>query len=283
MTTSLVLEGGGLRGAYTAGVLAWFLDNQIKIDYIVGISSGAQYLCNYLIGDAKELKEVSVKWAGAYFEKGLKPLLREGNLVGYDKLFDEVLLKIAPLDLAVLKAAKIKGEFAVYDLAAGTTTWIKAQDLDPELRLLKAACTLPGFSKAVDYQGAKLIDGGVTTMIPIDQSLKNGIDKHIVISTKTNDYVRKPISKMTRLILWVFYHKYPKLRADLKLRAPRYYQEKAQVDALVNQGLALKINPSYDTGISRFGGDLEKLEELFNLGYQDAEHLRKEIKEFVEK
>lgn len=281
MKVSLVLEGGGLRGAYTAGVLAWFLDNEIPIDYIVGISSGAQYLCNYLIGDSQDLKEVSVKWAGAYFEKGLKPLLKEGNLVGYDRLFDEVLLKIAPLNIEALRNSKIEGEFAVYDLKDCTTHWIKAQDMDDNLRLLKAACTLPVFSKAVPYNDTKLIDGGVTTMIPIFRSLERGNQKHIVISTKPENYVRKQLSIFTRLVLFLFYFKYPQMRKDLKQRAPRYYQEKDKVIELEKEGRALRLNPSYDTGISRFGGDLEKLEELFNLGYQDSENRKEEILAFV--
>ena len=283
MKVSLVLEGGGLRGAYTAGILAWFLDNEVPIDYIVGISSGAQYLCNYLIGDSKDLKEVSVKWAGAYFEKGLKPLFREGNLVGYDKLFDEILLKVAPLNIEALRASKTEGEFAIYDLKDCSTHWVKAQNMDDNLRLLKAACTLPGFSKAVPYNNTKLIDGGVTTMIPIFRSLEMGNEKHIVISTKVKTYERKKISIFTRIILFLFYFKYPKMRKDLSERHMRYYQEKGQVEKLEEEGKALQLNPSYDTGISRFGGDLEKLEELFDLGYQDSENRKEEILNFVKK
>lgn len=281
MKLGLVLEGGGLRGAYTAGVLAWFLDNKLEVDYVVGISSGAQHMCNYLIGDKNMLQDVSVKWAGASFEKGLKPLLREGNIVGYDKLFDYVLKEIVPLDLAKLKASKIKGEFAVYNIETSETLWYPVTAIDPDFKLLKAACTLPIASKPVKYEGKKLLDGGITTMIPIQRSLDAGNQKHIVVSTKPKDYVRPQPSFFLNTTLYLFYHKYKQMLKDLKDRTNVYNREIAQVLELEKKGKVFRVNPSRDLGISRFSGDVNKLNDLYELGYQDMEALKISLFEFL--
>lgn len=283
MKLGLVLEGGGLRGAYTAGVMTWLIDNKVMVDYGAGISSGAQYLCNYMIGDTRQIKNISVKLSAQYFDKGLKPLLREGNLVGYDKLFDYVLKEVEPLDLNRLRASSVEGEFGVYDLTDCETKWYDIKAIDDDLKLLKAACTLPFFSKAVKYQGRKLLDGGITNMIPIHHSIKAGCDKHIVVSTKPLNYVRKPQNWIVKAGLFAAYPKYPKMRKDLSFRAQRYHQEVDLVKSLEAEGKALRLNPSRDTGISRFGGDIDKLEELYQLGYQDCESRREEIFAFIKK
>lgn len=283
MKVGLVLEGGGLRGAYTAGVLKWFVDNEIPIDYAVGISSGAMYLCYYMMADGNLLKDTSVKWAGAEFEKGIKPLLREGNFVAYNKLFDVVLKSEAPFDLEKIKNSPIKGEFAVYDLADCTLEWHDTDNIDKDFMLIKAACTLPLASKSVIYKGTKLIDGGVVTMIPIERSIHNGCDKHIVISTKPDGYVRPEASFGMKLLFAIFYRKYKKLRQAIDNRAKAYNREVGIIDGLINEGKALRINPRVDSGIGRLGGDIEKLEQLFQSAYQDCEDRREEILEFVGK
>ena len=132
MKTGLVLEGGGMRGAYTAGALSWFLKEGIQFDYGVGISSGAQHLTNYLTGDEKYLRDIAVVIGAQEFTVGLKPLLKEGSLVGYDHLFGYVLKEIAPLDLDKVKAAKNEAEVGIFDLAAGKTEWVNTKDIDDD-------------------------------------------------------------------------------------------------------------------------------------------------------
>ena len=280
MKTGLVLEGGGLRGAYTAGVLSWFLDNNIKVDYAVGISSGAEHMCSYLQEDKEMLKEVSVKWAGSATKVGIEPLIKEGSLVGYDYLFDYILKEIIPLDLEKLRKSKIYAEFGVYDLSICETIWIEAKKMDDDFKLLRAACTLPLAGKPVTYEGKKYIDGGVTTMIPIARSMEYGCDRHFVVTTKDASFVRKPTGAATNVLIKMMYRKYPKLIKDLYARTDVYYEERKIVDALVEEKKCLYIYPSVDLGVGRFSGNYQKLESLYALGYQDCEAKKEEIIRF---
>jgi len=281
MKTGLVLEGGGLRGAYTAGVLSWFLDHNVKVDYAAGISSGAEHMCSYLQENKEMLKEVSVKWAGSATKIGLEPLIKEGSLVGYDYLFDYILKEIIPLDLVKLKKAKIHAEFGVYDLSICKTVWVSVKDMDDDFKLLRAACTLPLAGKPVEYQGKKYIDGGVTTMIPIERSIEYGCNRHFVVTTKDASFVRKPTGAVTNTLIKFIYRKYPALIKDLYARTEVYYKERKVVDQLVEEGNCLYLYPSVDLGVGRFSGKLKELEALYELGYQDCENRKEEIIRFA--
>ena len=282
MKKGLVLEGGGLRGAYTAGAVSWFLKEEIHFDYNVGISAGAQHLCNYLTGDVDYLKDISVTIGPGELKKGLKPLLTEGNLVSYDYLFDYVLKEVAPLDLDKLRASKVESEIGLFDLEAGKTVWINTKDIDKDYLELKAASTIPLAGKPVVIDGKKYVDAGAAYMIPIERSLEKNMDKHIVITTKPSTYVRKPTNFLTNLYFFLFYNKFKEFRQLIKNRSDIYYRQKNKVDNLEKQGLALEIYPSKSFNIGRFGGDESQLEDLFQTGFDDCESRRSEIYNFIE-
>lgn len=282
MKTGLVLEGGGLRGAYTAGALAWFLNEGIEFDYNVGISSGAQHLSNYLTGDQKYLKDIAVTIGAQEFKKGLVPLLTEGTLVGYNHLFDYALKKLAPLDLAAIRANKNESEVGIFDIKAGKTIWVNTKDIDEDYKILKAASLIPIAGRPVVIDGVKYIDAGLAYMIPIERSIEKKIDKHVVITTKPRSYVRKPTGFLTNLYFAIFYNKYSELRQKIKDRSKIYYHQRDVINKLVEEKNAIEIYPSKAFNISRFGGDVTELNDLFETGFNDCELRKKEIYEFLE-
>lgn len=282
MKTGLVLEGGGLRGAYTAGALSWFALEGIQFDYNVGISSGAQHLTSYLTGDAKYLKDVSVTVGAQEFKKGIVPILTEGNFVGYDHLFNHALKVLAPLDLNILKKSKVESEIGIFDLAAGKTVWVNTKDIDQDYNVLKAASTIPLAGKPVIMNNKKYVDAGAAYMIPIERSIEKKVDKHIVITTKPRSYVRKPTGFLSNLYLSIFYRPYKEFRELVKNRSDIYYHQRDVVNDLVKKHKAIEIFPSQAFNIGRFGGDLEELDELFETGFNDCEKRRDEIYEFLE-
>lgn len=282
MKTGLVLEGGGMRGAYTAGALSWFLKENIEFDYSVGISSGAQHLCNFLVKDSQYLYDIAVVIGAQEFEVGLKPLLREGNLVGYDRLFDYALKQLAPLDLTKLKANKKEAEVGIFDLKAGKTKWVNTHNIDEDYKILKAASLIPMAGKPVVIDNIKYIDAGVAYMIPIERSVEKKVDKHIVITTKPNDYVRPKTGFLTNLYFTLFYNRYKIFREKVKKRADIYYYQKDIINKLVKDEKALEIYPSKSFDIGRFGGDLNQLSALYQQGFDDCEKQRAEIYKFLE-
>ena len=279
----LVIEGGGLRGAYTAGALCWLLDHDITFDYGVGISIGALYLSAYMSQNKALLKEYSINLAGSKNNVGIVPLLKEGTLVGYDNMFRQVVENDCHIDIDVLNANPVRSEIGVYDLSSCETVWISNDQIDAESLYIKAACTLPMFGRKVHVNGIDYLDGGITTMIPINRSIINNNTKHFVITTKPENYVRKPYSK---LVLWLFkvvYRKYPKLAKDIAKRDKAYYDELNKIKDLVNNQEAIHVYPSADSGVTRFSGSIEQLQQLFDLGYNDMEKRKAEIFAFMNK
>src|SRR5690606_35877581 len=127
------------------------------------------------------------------------------------------------------------------------------------------ACTLPIAGRAVWINKRRYLDAGLTSMIPIKRSIKHGCDKHIVVTTKTKDFVRKENSFGLQLLLDIIYFRYPKMRREFRERTGVYYKEKAQVEALEDQGKAIFIRPSKDLGVKRFSGDVVQLQKLYDL------------------
>jgi predicted patatin/cPLA2 family phospholipase len=277
----LVLEGGGVRGAFTAGALAWLNDQGIRFDYGVGISSGAVYLCCYWEGDTHTPHNMAVKYAGDKENVGLQAFRKEGYYVAYEHIFRDDLLAKEHMSVASLRESGANIEVGAYDLNQGKTVWYGAEALDDELTLLRGCCALPIASAIVDYGGTRLLDGGITKMIPIERSIMQGCTRHLIITTKPADYVRKPAPGIIRFLMKRCYPKYPQVYRDYCVRHINYYKQIGIIDMLVEEGKGLLIYPTVTIPVSRFKGDPENCEKLYALGYQDMETRKQEILKFL--
>lgn len=272
----LVLEGGGMRGAYTAGCLSWLLENDYKFDVVVGISSGALYGSMFAMGVSNTLRIASTEKAAHWRNSGLGALLFERQVVGYDYMFDSI---VNDVDYPIDKIKDVETDFyaGVYDLEAQETVWIGKDELDPEAKFIKAACTLPVMGRSVVIDGKKYMDGGITTMIPVAKSMELGCEAHVVISTKSSTFVRKPQKRLTYRLMRFLYRKYPRLIASFEARTEKYYEERALIEILEKEKKAINLFPSQELGVDRFGGSLPQYEALFALAYKDCEARKDEI------
>ena len=277
----LVLEGGGMRGAYTAGALAWLNDNDITFDYNVGISSGAVMLCCYMIKDKHTPYSMFVDYLTSPECVGIKAFQKEGHYVAYKYVFDECLLGKEHLDISPIIENNMPVEIGAYDLARGETVYFGAKDLDKELVLLRGSCALPIASAVVEYKGMRLLDGGITKMIPIERALEKGCTKCMVITTKPADYVRKPASPFVKIMMKHAYKECPQAVKDYGVRHLNYYKQVNIIKNMVEQDKALYILPSENIKVSRFHGDAKSLKKLYDLGYRDMEARKEEIFAFM--
>lgn len=277
----LVLEGGGMRGAYTAGVLDWLIEHEMMFDYVVGISSGALYSGMYVLQKRDALYKASVDVAADKRNVGMAAIKAEKTIVGYEFLYKTI---TEDLDYPIddLKTVGIKNDIGVYDIEAQKTIWVDQNQVADNPRFIQAACTLPIFGKKVNIDGRDYMDGGVTTMIPVAQSIAEGCDKHLVITTKSMDFVRKPQGFFQRNLLRFLYRKYPKLVQDFESRTSVYYEERAVIDNLVAQKKAMTIYPSQEVGVSRFGGSKEQFEQLFQMAHDDCDAIHDELLAFFQ-
>ena len=277
----LVLEGGGMRGAYTAGVLDWLIEHEMMFDYVVGISSGALYSGMYVLQKRDALYEAAVNIAADKRNVGWQAIKSEKTIVGYDFLYHAITetLDYSTDDLATVA---IKNDIGVYDIEAQKTIWVDQKQVAKNPKFIQAACTLPIFGRKVRIDGRDYMDGGVTTMIPIAQSVAEGCSKHLVVTTKSMDFVRKPQGFLQRNLLRFLYRKYPKLVEDFENRTDVYYQERAEIEALVDEKKAMYLHPSREVGVSRFGGSQEQFDDLFKMAHADCDLIHDELLAFFQ-
>lgn len=283
MKTALVLEGGGLRGSYTAGACAWLVRQGIEFDVHVGISSGAMYAACTAMKDERMLHDISVNASVEKGNIGLSAFLREGTPVGYNKMFQDILLKRLNFDVKKFKAVKPLVELGVYRLKTQETIWLNQKDMDDQIKYMQAACTLPIAGRNVKIDNELWMDGGVNTMIPVERALKHNVDKMIVVITKPSNFVRKDNGALTQFLLDVIYHKYPKLLKEFRARKDVYNREMDLVRQMVKEGKVILIQPSKDFGAKRFKATYDQVQSMYDLALQDCEDQKESILKFLKK
>lgn len=278
----LICEGGGTKGAYTSGALKALVDQGILFPYCVGISAGAENLLPYVSRQSERFAITGIDSASNKGAVGIRPLIKEHGLFGIEETC-RFIEERAPLDYKAFYESDTKLDIGLYDIEAGKVVYFPKEYLDEEQVLVKAACALLMLAKPHKFKGKMYMDAGLIDMIPIAQSVKAGNDKHIFISTKEENYVRKPAPGWQITLAKILYRKQPHIAEDLKIRHLNYKKQWDMVKELESQGKALVLRPSADYGISRYTTDRSKLEPWFNLGYSDTIDRLQQIKQFIEK
>lgn len=276
----LVLEGGGIRGAFTAGALAWLADQNIQFDYYVGISSGAIYLVIHLAKQKKIAYDLATKYSIDPDIVGVKAFLKEGHFVAYRKLFEEDLKKKAHLNVQELIKDNLPIEVGCYVLEHGKTEYFPVES---DLTTVIASASLPIVGSVCKYKGLHLLDGGVTKMIPIERAVEQGCTHFLVITTKAKDYVRKPSSRFVKWLIKILYHAYPQIAKDYAVRHINYYHQKELIQKYINEGKAINIYPTVNVPVSRFKGSVSQAKQLYQLGYQNMAERKEEILKLIKK
>jgi len=271
------MEGGGLRGAYTAGVCAWLIENGFEFDLHCGISSGALFSICTGLKDVKMLHDCATTYSISPRNTGIQPFLLEGQPVGYNYLFGTVLPKLVNLTPERIQTIKPLVEYGVYDLENEDVLWKTQKDLSKDLLWLKAACVLPIAGRNVKIGKKYYMDAGVRTMVPVTQALTHNVDKLFIITTKPANFVRKDNAPLTQFLLDLLYFRHKKLLKEFRDRREVYYREMAQVADLVSQGKAIHMRPSKDSGAKRFSATYEQVNDLFELGKADCEAIKDQI------
>lgn len=277
---ALVLEGGGMRGAYTAGCLSWLIDEGIEFDAAYGISTGAVHLASYLMKNKEYLYRMSTDIIADSSIIGIKPLLREGTICGYDYLFDHHLKDVLGFEIEDIKnKLKCKAKFGVYDLGIGETVYISTEDMN--MNILKACCSLPIIGKIVKEDDKEYLDGGITKMIPIEKAVEDGCSDCLIITTKPYDYIRKPAKPIVVKLMKAMYKQCPNISKDYAIRHLNYQKQIDIIKKLEESKHALYRYPTKTIDVSRLKGDKADLRELYELGRSDMEQCREEIYKLI--
>lgn len=187
----LIAEGGGTKGAYTSGVLQAFLDEGILLPYCVGISAGAENLLAYVSRQRDRLSVIGIDSASNKGAVGIRPLIKEKSIFGIEETC-RFIEENAPLDYKAFYESETQMDVGLYNMDTGLIEYFDKSYLDENQTLIKAACALAILTKPYKFNGGLYMDAGLIDMISIEQSIRAGCEKHIFISTKEENYVRKP-------------------------------------------------------------------------------------------
>ena len=281
MKTALILEGGGMRGLYTAGVLDILMKNDIYTDVAVGVSAGALFGINYKSKQIGRVLRYNIKYAGNPSYTGWKSLLKTGNLMNKEFWFEDIPFKLDPMDCETYRNNKTEFHAVITNLQNGKAEYKSIFDLENEecMEYLRASGSLPFCSKPVIVNGVPYLDGGIADSIPLKEYFENGYEKAIVVLTRPSNYRKNGGIHGASF----FYKKYPEFVKTLSNRNKVYNEQCAYVERLEKEGKILVIRPSEFINISRTETDRKIMQQMYNLGIKDAENKLNEIIDYLNK
>ena len=267
-TSGLILEGGGMRGVFTCGVLDNLMDRGIRFPYTIGVSAGACNGLSYMSGQRGRGKYSNITLLEEYRYIGLKQLLLKGNIMDFDLLFYEFPERIIPYDYEAFAKCEERYEMVTTSCRTGQACYFDEKE-DPKriIDIVKASSSLPFVSPISYVDGEPMLDGGISDSIPILRARELGFDNNLVVLTRNKGY-RKP-QKPTRVPPF-FYRKYPKLREMIRKRNACYNEQIEMVERLETEGKLTVIRPVNPIVVDRMERDTQKLLDLYNEGYNCA-------------
>lgn len=265
---ALVLEGGGTRGFYSAGVFEAFMDAGIMFPYIASVSAGSANALSYIAGQPGRNRQVVEHYVGDPRYLSRRNLLLHRSMFGMDFVFHEVPQKHIFMDWDMFTKQDIRFLTGALDCATGRTVWFEKQDLTPAIEAVIASCSVPVLSPIVPYMGYDLLDGGIADPIPIEKSIADGNTFHVVVLTRNSGY-RKEAFRYKRL-LSLFYSKYPKVVEVMLRRHEAYNRQLDLCQQLEKEGRAVLIRPLKQLQVGRTQSDIGRLLALYDEGHEEG-------------
>ena len=264
MKVGLVLEGGGMRALFTAGVLDALLDvKELNIDGIVGVSAGALFGANYVSGQKERAIRYNKKYARDKRYMGLYSWITTGNAVNKEFAFYEIPFKLDVFDQEKFKESKIDFHVVMTNIENGQAEYILIEDVFEQMEYLRATSALPFASKIIEINGKKYLDGGISDSIPIDYCESLGYDKIILILTRPEDaHKNDKLSFLYKLV----YRKYPNLVERLINMGKDYEVVLKKIEDLENKNKIFVIRPPKVLKIGRLEKNEDKIQNVYDIG-----------------
>ena len=279
---ALVLEGGGTRGVFTAGVLDYLMEKEVKFPYVIGVSAGACNAIDYVSKQIGRTKDCTINQDRKNRYIGTKDALKKGYLFDMDRLFDEYPNRLFPFDFDTYFASDIQCEVVVTNCLTGEAMYLsEKQDRERLLTICRASSSIPLISPVVDVDGIPCVDGGVADSVPLIHSMKLGHQKNVVVLTRNKGYRKKAPGK-SRLLYTAALKKYPNLLNALLNRYRNYNRVMELVEKWEEEGHIFVIRPEVEP-VSRTEQNVEKLTEFYDHGYQLMKQRMEEMQAYLEK
>lgn len=267
----LVLEGGGMRGIFTIGVLDNLMDRGIEFPYTVGVSAGACNGLSYLSGQRGRAKYTNTELLEKHRYIGFRHLLTKRNIMDFDLLFHKLPEEIYPYDYKALAQNANRFEMVTTSCLTGKACYFQEKN-DPKrvIEIVKASSSLPFVCPITFVDGEPMLDGGISDSIPVERAWSQGFDNNLIVLTRNRGY-RKP-DKPSR-IPFFFYRKYPNAKEAIRNRNLMYNKQMELVEKLEDEGRAVVLRPERPVEVDRMERDTKKILALYEEGYNLASQI----------
>lgn len=280
MTNSgIVIEGGGMRGVYTAGVLDFFMEKDLYFEDCYAVSAGACHASSYYSKQIGRSLKVILDYINDKRYCSVDSLIKTGDMFGVEMLYNQIPNELIPYDYDAFNKFKCNFYSVVTNCKTGKAEYIKIKDMKRDIIAIRASSSLPLLSRIVEINGEEYLDGGITDSIPIKKSIEDGHKKNIVILTRNNTY-RKSKSKFLHPFK-IKYKRYPNLVKAIENRYKMYNDTIDFIEEKRKSGEVFVIQPKKPVNISRVEKDKSKLKALYDDGYNDAKECYEELIKFI--
>ena len=279
--SALIIEGGGMRGVFAAGVMDFFIDKNIDFSSCYAVSAGAGHCCSFLSKQRKRAFNVNVDYLKNKNYASIYSLIKTGDFFGVDFIYNKIPNKLNLYDYDTFDSYEGKFFAVVTNCLTGKAEYLQVKDLKKDMKYVVASSSLPMLSRDVIINNIPYLDGGISDSVPVLRSIKDGNSKNVIILTRNKGYRKKPNSVMP--LLKMKYKKYPNLLKALERRHIMYNKEMEYIEKLEKEGKVFVIRPTKPVNIGRLEKNYKKLESLYKEGYKDAARLQKELFEYLNK
>lgn len=265
----LILEGGGMRGAFTAGVLDFWMSKGLYFQNVYGVSAGACQACNYLCRQPGRGLRVWVDYIHDPRFCSMQSLLKTGDLFGAELNYDLVPRKLDPLDNAAFVKSGAKFIAVMTDVETGRPVYAPIRDMFDDIAAIQASASLPLISNMVEYRGRRYLDGGVSDSIPIRKAIADGCEKNVLVLTQAPGYRKEPNKALP--LMRVKYARYPAFVAAVARRHVMYNETLDFIRRETEAGRLFVIRPDVAPDVGRVEKNPDKLRHLHSVGFAAAE------------
>lgn len=282
MKTGLILEGGAMRGMFTAGVIDVMMENNIDFDGAIGVSAGAAFGCNYKSRQIGRVIRYNTRFCRDRRYCGVHSLITSGNIYNTDFCYGEVPLKHDVFDFDTYKSNPMEFYVVCTDIVTGKPIYKKYEGTeDSVFDWIRASASMPIVSQIVEIDGYKLLDGGISDSIPVRFFESIGYDRNIVVLTQPNNYFKKQNNLVA--LMKLKYKKYPKLIEAMENRHHMYNETLEYIAEKEKSGELLVIRPESKLPVSKVEKDPEKLRAAYEIGRRVTTERIDQIKEYLKK
>jgi len=280
MKTGLIMEGGAMRGMFTAGVIDVMMEKAIEFDGAIGVSAGAAFGCNYKSKQIGRVIRYNTRFSRDKRYGGFRVLLKEGNFYSKQFCYEEVPLKYDPFDYDTYERNPMEFYVVATDVDTGKAEYhVLADRHDHGFEWIRASASMPLVSRMVEIDGRRYLDGALADSIPVQYFESIGYDRNVVILTQPEGFRKKPDTLLP--LMKLYYKKFPKLVEAIVTRHQQYNAALDHIACREAAGELLVIRPLEKLPIGRTEKDPDKLRRVYEMGRRTVEDRIGEIQNFL--